>query len=245
MDQDESVDDPVEDAALLDDSCEIKRDSICVSFQLFFKQSFTGHTDSVLCVAFNPKKPFQLATGGQDDKAYLLQIDNEQICSLCLEGHQDSVCGLAYNATGEYLATVDMNGIIKVWNASNGQLLKSLEGPEEPEWIRWHNKVGLKKYGQQNNVLFVSGNDFCVWSWLLPAGKLLPVKDGAVIHNRFSVVTRIMLLAAISTLPVRQDRTEMMMQLLITGSLDNTVKLWKLKTNEMTYSFKAQEYACV
>ena len=30
MDQDESVDDPVEDAALLDDSCEIKRDSICV-----------------------------------------------------------------------------------------------------------------------------------------------------------------------------------------------------------------------
>ena len=30
MDQDDSVDDPVEDAALLDDSCEIKRDSICV-----------------------------------------------------------------------------------------------------------------------------------------------------------------------------------------------------------------------
>lgn len=32
MDQDESVDDPVEDAALLDDSCEIKRDSICVKY---------------------------------------------------------------------------------------------------------------------------------------------------------------------------------------------------------------------
>lgn len=175
MDQDESVDDPVEDAALLDDSCEIKRDSICVYSMLLFKQSFTGHTDSVLCVAFNPKKPFQLATGGQDDKAYLLQIDNEQIHSLCLEGHQDSVCGLAYNATGEYLATVDMNGIIKVWNASNGQLIKSLEGPEEPEWIRWHNKVWMQSIDQQNNVLFVSGNDFCVWSWLLPAGKLLPV----------------------------------------------------------------------
>lgn len=30
-------------------------------------------------------------------------------------------------------------------------------------------------------------------------------------------------------------------QLLISGSLDNTVKLWKLKTQELSYSFKAQE----
>ena len=104
-------------------------------------QSFTGHTDSVLCVAFNPKKPFQFATGGQDDKAFLHYINNDEIQSLCLEGHQDSVCGLAFSCTGEYLATVDMNGIIKVWSTANGQIVKSLEGPEEPEWIRWHNKV--------------------------------------------------------------------------------------------------------
>ena len=34
-------------------------------------QSFEGHNDSVLSVAFNPATPFQFATGGQDDKAFL------------------------------------------------------------------------------------------------------------------------------------------------------------------------------
>lgn len=108
-------------------------------------QSFTGHTDSVLCVAFNPKKPLQFATGGQDDKAYLHQIVDDKIQSLCLDGHQDSVCGVAFNCTGEYLATIDMNGMIKVWSTTNGHLVKTLEGPEEAEWIRWHNKVGVSQ----------------------------------------------------------------------------------------------------
>lgn len=30
-------------------------------------------------------------------------------------------------------------------------------------------------------------------------------------------------------------------QLFITASLDNTMKLWKLKTHELVYSFKADE----
>lgn len=94
-----------------------------------------------MCVAFNPKIPLQFATGGQDDKAYLHQIVNDQIQSICLDGHKDSVCGVAFNYTGEYVATVDMNGIIKVWSTKNGQLIKTLEGPEEVEWVCWHNKV--------------------------------------------------------------------------------------------------------
>lgn len=31
-------------------------------------------------------------------------------------------------------------------------------------------------------------------------------------------------------------------QLFITVSLDNTMKLWKLKTHELVYSFKADEW---
>ena len=75
-DQD-SVDDPVEDAALLSE-CEIKRDSVCVgAVFVSHSQSFTGHTDSVLCVAFNQHRPLQFATGGQDDKAFLHQLTEE------------------------------------------------------------------------------------------------------------------------------------------------------------------------
>ena len=83
-----------------------------------------------------------------------------------LTGHQDSVCSLAFNTTGEYLATCDMNGVIKVWLTTSGELVKTLQGPEEPEWIQWHNKT---------NVLLAAGNDFSIWSWSLPGGAALPV----------------------------------------------------------------------
>ncbi|KAK8827772.1 hypothetical protein WA556_000741 [Blastocystis sp. ATCC 50177/Nand II] len=205
-DQD-SVDDPVEDAALLSE-CEIKRDSVC---------SFTGHTDSVLCVAFNQHRPLQFATGGQDDKAFLHQLTEEapfSVSSRPLVGHQDSVCDVAFSTGGEYLATCDMNGVIKVWDTKTGELVKTLQGPEEPEWLCWHNK---------NNVLFAAGNDFSVWSWSLPKGLQLPLLCG---HTD--------LISGATMNPSGQ--------LFITVSLDNTMKLWKLKTHELVYSFKADEH---
>ena len=153
-----------------DDLDEIHRDSVCVGVGFSSdSQSFEGHNDSVLSVAFNPVIPFQLATGGQDDKAFLLTISEEEkpsVASIPLEGHQDSVCCVSFSSNGEYLATCDMNGVIKVWSSRSGELVKSLEGPEEPEWIRWHNK---------SNVLMASGNDYSVWSWSLPTGTQLPV----------------------------------------------------------------------
>ena len=93
--------------------------------------------------------------------------EKPSVTSIVLSGHQDSVCCVGFNCTGEYLATCDMNGVIKIWNSRNGELVKSLEGPEEPEWILWHNKT---------NVLFASGNDFSIWSWSLPGGAPLPVR---------------------------------------------------------------------
>ena len=178
-DQD-SVDDPVEDAALLSE-CEIKRDSVCVgAVFVSHSQSFTGHTDSVLCVAFNQHRPLQFATGGQDEKAFLHQLTEEapfSVSSRPLVGHQDSVCDVAFSTGGEYLATCDMNGVIKVWDTKTGELVKTLQGPEEPEWLCWHNKVGVWRGGEaQNNVLFAAGNDFSVWSWSLPKGLQLPVR---------------------------------------------------------------------
>ena len=123
----------------------------------------------MLCVAFNQNHPLQLATGGQDEQAFLLQLSGDETPSLSschLTGHQDSVCSVAFSYTGEYLATADMNGVIKVWSSSNGQLIKTLQGPEDPEWIRWHSK---------SNILMASGNDFTIWSWSLPKGFALPV----------------------------------------------------------------------
>ena len=76
--------------------------------------------------------------------AFLIQLENDdkvELKSTPLSGHQESVCNVAFSADGEYLATSDMNGIIKVWSVKNCTLIKTLEGPEEPQWLLWHSKV--------------------------------------------------------------------------------------------------------
>ena len=54
---------------------------------------------------------------------------------------QESVCAVAFNTTGEYFATADMNGVIRVWRSKNCSLVVELTGPEEVEWLRFHSKV--------------------------------------------------------------------------------------------------------
>lgn len=63
MDQDESVDDPVEDAALLDDSCEIKRDSICVVFTICFWIVVHGSYRFGLVCSVQSKEAFAVSYG--------------------------------------------------------------------------------------------------------------------------------------------------------------------------------------
>lgn len=100
------------------------------------------------------------------------QIVDDKIQSLCLEGHQDSVCGVAFNCTGEYLATIDMNGMIKVWNTADGHLVKTLEGPEEAEWIRWHNKVGYK-----SEWWLIEQCVICIREWLLYLELVITIRQ--------------------------------------------------------------------
>ena len=54
---------------------------------------------------------------------------------------QESVCAVAFNTTGEYFATADMNGVIRVWRSKNCSLVVELTGPEEVEWLKFHSKV--------------------------------------------------------------------------------------------------------
>ena len=96
--------------------------------------------DSVLCVAMNPMNPGQVLTGGQDNLAFLFNANNpEKVVEL--KGHEESVCCVGFSPKGDLCATIDMNGILKLWKTMNGALVTTIEGPGEPEWIRFHPNV--------------------------------------------------------------------------------------------------------
>ena len=108
---------------------------------MIISQSFEKFTDSALCVALNPKGNGQVLTGGQDNHAYLFNANKpDDVIELC--GHEESVCAVCYNTGGDLCATIDMNGIIKVWSSEKGKLVTTIQGPEDPEWLQFHPKVG-------------------------------------------------------------------------------------------------------
>ena len=94
----------------------------------------------MLCIALNPTKPGQVLTGGQDNRAFLFDANKPDDVKE-LPGHTDSVCGVCFSPKGDLCATIDMNGNLKIWNTTNGKLVKDIQGPEEPEWLRFHPNV--------------------------------------------------------------------------------------------------------
>jgi angio-associated migratory cell protein len=74
-----------------------------------------------------------------------------------LEGHKETITIGSYNFDGSLIATADLNGLIKIWDSSNGNLMHDLDGHSESvEWIKWHSK---------GNVLISGSSDKSTWMW--------------------------------------------------------------------------------
>lgn len=65
------------------------------------------------------------------------------------------------------MSTPLIKGIVKVWNTTDGQLVKSLEGPGGAvDWVKWHPK---------GDVVLAGSEDFTMWMWLAQTGNCMQV----------------------------------------------------------------------
>jgi len=184
------------------------------------KNAFDGHKDSLYAVSGTPSKtlrngkrgPALMATGGGDDVAILWNAETgKQIARL--EGHTDSVVAIAFNNTGEYVATGGYDSCVKIWQArgpKTGTLIATLEGPgQEIEWIKWHPK---------GDVILAGSADGSSWMWLAPDQMFMQVFTG------------------------HEDRVNCGSftangKLVVTGSNDATVRVWDPKSGKTKHKF--------
>jgi ribosome assembly protein SQT1 len=105
-----------------DDMMELQDDSV---------QGFFSHGEEpVYAVATHPIDPTIVCSGGGDDTAYLWRCDTGETL-FKLDGHADSVVSVCFSHDGRFIATGAMDGVIKVSTVANGQLVATLEGPDE------------------------------------------------------------------------------------------------------------------
>ena len=147
--------------------------------------SFENHKDSVYCVAIHPTIPGIVITGGGDDVAYIWNyhksITDSNIetvnngstsSSIKLEGHIDTVTCVGFNFNGNLALTGGYDGFVKIWKVDTGELVQTLEGPEDIEWAQWHMK---------GNAIVAGSRDGTIWMWLAHNGQCVHVFAGKCI----------------------------------------------------------------
>ena len=100
-----------------------------VTLDTFSSDGVTGHTQVVSSVAFDPSDGNRLASASWDHKVKLWDISTAS-CVATLEGHNWKVFSVAFDPTGERLASGSGgSGLdkVKVWDTSNGNCVATLQ----------------------------------------------------------------------------------------------------------------------
>ena len=136
-----------EEPNVVDDEIhEIEDDSI---------NQFIEHTEPVICLALNPKKDYEVISGGQDENCYIWDIinydstmtmKNENVQNndeekksndiytdtnklqrgyFKISDHSDTIIDCSWNSSGKYLATASMDSYIKIFNCNKNMKLIS------------------------------------------------------------------------------------------------------------------------
>ncbi|KAI8465401.1 MAG: WD40-repeat-containing domain protein [Monoraphidium minutum] len=187
-------------------------------------QLFEGHTDAVLAVAWNPVQPDMVATGGQDDRAFLWRVGQDALeqtggtlGTLELSGHTDTVVSLAFSSSGALLASGGLDGAVRVWDAADGACLRVLEGPaDDVHWVAWH---------PRGDVVLAGSEDFSAWMWLARSGDCMQVFSGhrgPVTAGAFSADGKAVVTAG--------------------GEGDASLRVWNPKTGECTLAVSGHPF---
>jgi ribosome assembly protein SQT1 len=129
------------------------------------KATISSHTDAVYAVSAwydSTSKKLSIVSGAGDDRAFLHFVSpgdgTPVVRTIPLShAHSDSISTTAFNT--EYihsdvsgtpqrnlLAVGSYDGSIVLYDAENGELVKSLEGPSDVEWCCFHPKGGTVSY---------------------------------------------------------------------------------------------------
>ncbi|KAF9061080.1 WD40-repeat-containing domain protein [Rhodocollybia butyracea] len=118
---------------------------------------YTGHTNTVHCVAFSPKGD-HIASGSWDNTVCVWDSCTGTIVTGPLHGHKNRVLCIAFSPNEDQIVSGSLDTTIWVWDVQNGTMVVGpLEGHSKPVWC-----VAFSPQGDR----IVSGSadtTVCVW----------------------------------------------------------------------------------
>ena len=131
-------------------------------------RTFSGHNGLVVGIVFDPNN-VNFYSCGWDAKIIKWHIMNDKPI-VVMENHGEEVNSIAISLDGKYLATGNWrNGTIKLWNPSNGLLIKKFEGH-----TGGINSLTISDSG----YLYSASNDKTIKQWTIPDAELINTFEG-------------------------------------------------------------------
>ncbi|NJN09560.1 MAG: hypothetical protein HC815_16875 [Richelia sp. RM1_1_1] len=168
-----------------------------------------------------------------------------------LQGHRDKIRGINFSPDGKIIASASADNTVKLWNAKNGALLRSLIGHTNSVW-----SVSFSPDGQ---IIASTASDGTIKLWNVNGTLIKTLKghNSILLDASFSFDGKILAVAAAngkvglfdldngSLIKIIDGHTEPVWSvdlspdnLLATASLDRTVKLWNIFDNTLIKTFK-------
>lgn len=179
---------------------------------------FSAHIDKpyhdseppeVYAVNIDPSGSGRVVSGGRDDSAYVWVMNSGQVLFEC-KGHKDSVCCVGFSHDGRYVASADLEGVIKVWHCDTQKEVWSYECGSGFTWIQWHRAAPVLLAGTESGE---------IWMWQVPDWSKMKMLQS---HGCSSLCGKI--------LPNGTNAC--------VGYADGVVKLWDLKTGSAVHTWQ-------
>jgi WD40 repeat protein len=182
--------------------------------------TLTGHSETVASAAFSPDGQ-QIATACLDRTAKVWDTATGKEL-LTFRGHSNWVESVAFSPDGQRIVTGSDDHTAKVWDAASGRELLTLKG------YSW----GLVSFSRDGQRIVTVDRTAKVWQWEAASGQELSVRELPTLQGDGDWIQY----AAFS----RDGRRIV----IVTGSSDNTAKLWDAATGRELFTYKGHN-SCI
>ncbi|XP_047045880.1 serine/threonine-protein kinase PKH3-like [Lolium rigidum] len=197
-------------------------------------EAHDGH--GIMCLAVNPTSSCVLSAS-DDHTIKLWDWTNEWKCTQTFEGHDDAVIQVIFDPrNSESFASVSLDRTIKIWNINSGTCNITLDGHQDGLLCVHYHPHYFKQFlvsGSLDGAAKVLHNlsaGYCIHAWILKCCFTF-------------LLNKVWDLETDSCVDTLQEHTKDLsalcwhpeLRVLVTGSFDGTVRIWKWKSTSSTY----------
>jgi WD40 repeat protein len=172
-----------------------------------------GHPSHVFSARFSPNSRQVITAGGEIAKLWNVPSGTE---IRAFKGHSNNVHSAEFSPDGAVVVTGSEDGTVKLWNAQNGQEIRTIEVTKKG----WVYDAAFSPNGR---TLAIGAANGLAGLWNVSNGQQIQSFDG---HNR-----------AISSVSFSQDG-----RFLATSSIDNTTRIWEVSSGRLMQTLRGEDF---